>query len=249
MKKESDGNIRPIGAGKVLFVILMAVFAVILFMDKGYVYADWSGNMTLGANLTSGNTQGSALSISGKATQRVQDERYTVKGVFNYAEENGTLTARNSRGSIQYDTFITDKAYVLLNVELQKDKFRNLNLRTILGPGIGYQVSPNLNLEAGLAYHSEDVCIGNDSQWTTARLGMNYVQDITDTVRFNDSLIVNPSLRELGQYTARNEADLIYAFSDKWSGKLSHVLQYDSEPSVNVKKRDATLTAGLMYNF
>ena len=230
---------------KKLFVFLMAA----MFMFAVNAYADWNGDMTIGANLQSGNTQGSAISISGKATQRVDSERYTVKGAFNYAEEGDTLTVRNSLGSIQYDTFVTDKAYVLLNVELQKDKFRNLNLRTIIGPGMGYQVLDNLNVEAGLAYFSEDVVLGEDSQWTTARLGMNTNYDITATVKFNDSFIINPSLRESGQYTARNEADLVYMLSDKWGGKIAHILKYDSGPSAGIEKLDTTLTAGLQYNF
>lgn len=230
---------------KKISVVLMAV----MFVFAVNVQAEWSGDLTVSANLTSGNTQGSAVSISGKATQRVDDERYTVKASFNYAEESDRLTARNSFGSIQYDSFITDKIYGLLNIELQKDKLRNLNLRTIVGPGVGYQITDNLSVEGGLAYFSEDVVIGEDSQWTTARLGMNYSKDITDTVRFSDSLIVNPSLEDFGQYTARNEADFIYMLSDKWSGKIAHVLRYNSEPSVNVKKRDAILTAGLQYSF
>lgn len=233
---------------KKVFVVLLAVL-FIGGIDLGGVHASWTGDMTLGANITSGNTQGSALSISGKATQRVADERYTVKGKFNYAEESDQLTVRNSFGSIQYDSFFTDKLYGLLNVELQKDKLRNLNLRTIIGPGVGYQISDSFNVEAGIAYFSEDVNIGEDNQWTTARLGLNYSKNYTDALRFNDSLVINPSLEEVGQYTLRNEMDYIYTFSDKWSGKVTHILQYDSEPSPGVTKRDATLTAGLQYNF
>ena len=132
---------------------------------------------------------------------------------------------------------------------LEKDKFRNINLTTILGPGIGYQLSDNLSVEAGLAYHNKDVVVGNDEKWTTARLGMNFNKDITDTVRFNDSLKINPSLKDFGLYTLRNEADLIYAFSDKWSGKVTHISQYDKAPSDGVEKLDKVLTAGLQYNF
>ena len=57
----------------------------------------WTGDMTVGVNLQSGNTNSSALSLSGKASKRVDSERYTVKGAFNYSEENDTLTARNGR--------------------------------------------------------------------------------------------------------------------------------------------------------
>lgn len=227
----------------------LVVLLAIMFVFAVNVRADWSGDMTIGANLTSGNTQGSAISISGKATQRVDSERYTVKGAFNYAEESDTLTVRNSIGSIQYDTFFTDKVYGLFNVELQKDKLRNLNLRTIVGPGVGYQVSDNLNFEAGLAYFSEDVVSGEDSQWTTARLGMNTNYDITDTIRFSDSLVINPSLEDFGLYTLGNEASFIIKFSDKWSGNITHIIGYDKSPSVGVEKLDKSLSAGWQYNF
>ena len=230
-------------------MVLLAVICIVSFGMAVNARGEWEGDVTVGANLQSGNTNNASISISGKASKKVGNDRYKGNVRFNYAEENNQPTAMNSYGAIQYDNFITGKLYALLNVELQKDKFRNLNLRTILSPGIGYQITEAVSVEGGLAYFSEDVDVGKDRQWTTARLGANLNQKLFSNIKFNNSLVVNTSLKEISQYKLRNEADLIAMLSEKWSAKLTHVFQYDSEPSASITKKDQTWILGLQYNF
>lgn len=232
---------------KILFLMIM----VLMFVPA--VHAEWSGDISMGANLQSGNTDKASISLGASATQRIDSDRFTGKIAYNYAEENDALTVRNVYGKGQYDRFINESLYAYVSVELQKDNFKNLNLRTIVGPGMGLQVWDSedsaLSVEGGVAYFSEDVRAGVDTQWLTARAGSNYRQRLTDTIKFNNEIIVNPSLEDVGEYTLRNEAVLMSAITESWSMKLSNVLQYDSNPSAGIEKKDLKWSIGAMYNF
>lgn len=93
--------------------------------------------------------------------------------LYNIAEENGVMTSRSAYAALKYDYFIRKKVYSYLAPELLNDKFKDLNLRVAVGPGLGYQIwddkIKSLGLEAGLSYFSEDLRSGPDKQWLTAR--------------------------------------------------------------------------------
>jgi putative salt-induced outer membrane protein YdiY len=235
---------------KKFFVVLMAVAFMFIMKPtgEGVASADWSGDMTVGLKSVSGNSNGSALSLSAKASKTDGDERYTVSGGFDYSKESDVLTARKSRGSLQYDKFITPKVYALLNIELSKDEIRNIDMLTTIGPGFGYQLSDSLRFEGGFAYNDKNVSMGEDEQWTTARLSMYSKDNFTDSLSLSNLLTWNPSLEDFGDYTLRNKLDLAYAFTDKWSGKLTQLINYDKTPSPGVDPLDKTLMLSFQYS-
>lgn len=232
------------------YAVLVFILIAMFFVVSAHA---WEGDITLGGTLQSGNTDKTSISLGAKATQRTGDERYSGQVLYNYAEEDDELSARNIYGTLKYDRFIVEQIYGYLSVELQKDKlFKNLNLRTIIGPGVGFQIwdtkGRSLSVEGGISYFSEDIEIGEDKQWLTARLGSNFRQKVSESIAFFDSLVVNPSVENFGEYILRNEASLNSVLSENWSIKLSNVLQYDSE-AIDVHKTDSSWTLGLQYNF
>ncbi len=231
----------------------LIVLVVVFLMSCGIAFAEWKGDITLGGNLKSGNEKKVNLSLGAKAVQKIGKERYSGSFLYNYAEQDNELTARNIYGSVKYDHFLTEKKYGYISLEMLKDNFKNLNLRAIVGPGLGYQVwEDNLrsfSVEAGLAYFSEDVKIGEDNQWVTARLGSNFSQKLSKVVTISNSLTINPSLKEFKEYKLRSESSLTSTLSENWNVKLSKIWQYDSEPSAGIQNTDMTWILGLQYDF
>jgi putative salt-induced outer membrane protein YdiY len=213
----------------------------------------WKGSVTLGAGLQSGNTDRATVSLGAEATRRTEQDRFGLRFLHNYAEEDDEITARNTYGALKYDYFITKVLYGYLGVELLNDKFKDLNLRTVVGPGFGYQVwddpVKSLLFEAGLAYFSEDLKEGEDEQWITARLASNFSYRILDTVVFTDQLVIYPNLEDIGQYQLRNESALTSILGSGWSLKLANILERDSDPPEGVKKHDLYWITGLQYGF
>ncbi len=213
----------------------------------------WKGSIAAGGSLQSGNTSRTAGSISAEGTRKTDQDRYSMRFQFNYAEEDGEKTARNTYGALKYDYFFTEKLYSYLSIELLSDEFKDLNLRTIVGPGIGYQYWDDsvkfLNFEAGLAYFSEDLDEGVDDQWLSCRFASTFKWNITDSVSFSDYFAIYPNCEDFDKYQIRNEAGLNVALGSDWSLKLTNIIEHDSKPPVTVEKTDVYWVLGLQYSF
>ncbi len=213
----------------------------------------WKGGVTIGANLQSGNTDRASASVGAEATRRTEQHRFSLRFLFNYAEEDGELSARNTYGAFKYDYFFTKKLYGYSGIELLSDEFKDLNLRTVAGPGVGYQIWNNivksLLFESGVSYFSEDLDKGEDDHWVTARLAGNLTLTIFGPITFSDYLIVYPSLEDFGEYQLRNEASLLSPLASGWALKFANILESDSDPPAGVKKSDLNWILGLEYKF
>jgi putative salt-induced outer membrane protein YdiY len=213
----------------------------------------WTGNVAVGAGLQTGNTDRVNAAVGAEASRRTESNRYSIRFLYNYAEEDDELSARNAYGAGKYDYFFTKKLYGYLGVELLNDEFKDLNLRTVTGPGVGYQLWEDavkfLLLEAGVSYFSEDREEAEDEDWLTGRLAGNLRHNIKKAVTFSDYLIVYPSIEDFGEYKLRNEASLTSPLVSGWSLKIANILERDSEPPQDVKEDDWQWILGLQYNF
>jgi putative salt-induced outer membrane protein YdiY len=214
---------------------------------------NWKGKIYLGGTQQTGNTDRLTISFGGEGKLKLDTERFEVKFRTIYTEEDDKITSRNTLGRGQYNHFFNDKWYGLLSLEALKDKFKNLNLRLAIGPGAGYVVwddpIKNLKLEAGLTYFSEDLKSGVDTQFMTGRLSGIFDYQFSETLSFNNKVIIFPSFENVGEFTLRNEAGLSTRLAEAWSLNLSHILDYDNETPVDVKAADSFLILALQYDF
>ena len=213
----------------------------------------WSGNIFFGGNEQSGNTDRASASFGAEATRKSSKDRYELSFLYNYAEEKGALTTRDAHGLIKYDYFFTRKFYGYLAVEMVKDRFRDLNLRTIVGPGIGYQIwddkPKSLAFDGGITYFSEDRITADDKSWVAARLGAKFRYKFLKRLTFTESFEVFPNLESIGDFTLRNQANLISTISGPWALRISNIWDHDSAPAAGVKKDDFKTGANLQYSF
>jgi hypothetical protein len=118
------------------------------------------GTITLGGNHTTGNTNTKAVNAISRATIQAHRQRLDLEGKYNYGEANGAVTARNWLLQLKYDYFLTEKFFINTSNMLEHDRFQNLQLRTTLGGGVGYQFlntgDISLSSTIGLAYVDED---------------------------------------------------------------------------------------------
>jgi putative salt-induced outer membrane protein YdiY len=213
----------------------------------------WHGNFLAGGSLQTGNTERLAYSIGFNANRRFKDDRFEFKFLHNYAEEDDTISARNTYGSMKFDHFYSAKWYGYVVVEMLNDRFKDLNLRTIVGPGVGYQVWDDavkaLRFEGGISYFSEDLREQSDVQYFTARLASSLVYHFTDKLVFTDDLTVFPSLEETGDYTLRNEMAISTSLGGSWKLKLSNIFEQNNNPPPGIEETDLTWLLALGYGF
>jgi putative salt-induced outer membrane protein YdiY len=213
----------------------------------------WSGNFSVGASANRGNTEDLSVSLAGRATRRTEYVRFDIRFRFNYAEEEEKVTTRDFYGSMKYDYFIRERLYTFLVLEFNKDEFKDLNLRTAVGPGLGYQIWDEedraLQVEAGVSYFNEDLDEGEDDDWVTGRFAADGRWKVLDAVELSNYFVAYLNLSDIKDTQIRNEASAVDSFSPSWALELTYILEFDNEPSIEVKKTDHTWVAAIRYAF
>ena len=141
------------------------------------------GNLTGGYSQTTGNSHLRNASLIGELVARSELLRLTMNGRYVYGDNAGTLIARNARGTIKLDFFITKKFFWFTSAYFESDRFQDLSLRTALATGPGYQwvdrgdyegITKDMTLytEAGLAYFNENFNTAPDQASFRARISI-----------------------------------------------------------------------------
>ena len=116
----------------------------------------FNGRINVGLNKASGNTDLENAHVDAEFLARTVSHRVTLGGAYNRASEDNRKTEDNAMGRLKHDYFLTRELYWYLNGMAERDEFKEISLRTTLGPGVGYQFFEgermNLSIEAGPSY-------------------------------------------------------------------------------------------------
>ena len=131
----------------------------------------FNGRINVGFNKASGNTDKENGHVDAELIARTVKHRITLGGAYNRAEDNHRKSANNANGYSKYDYFLNEKLYLYLSGTAEMDKFRDINLRTTVGPGMGYLIFEgelmNLSIEAGPSDVSTDYDQADDQDSTS----------------------------------------------------------------------------------
>lgn len=141
---------------------------------------DWdlTVDLAFGWNKSEGNTDNESThaQISGKA--RRLDDRFRLYGDYNWARDDGKRSAYNWKVMPEYDRFLDERFYWNVNSLAQRDYFKGLKLRTLLGTGPGYQLfdtsSLKLSGQVGVAWVDEDYYDKKDRDYTAGQWGIDF---------------------------------------------------------------------------
>jgi hypothetical protein len=114
--------------------------ATVVHLERPEPPLDWNGGANAGVISTDGNTEVTSLRFDGDLAAQTRRYRAAVNATVNRSEDSGSETARNWTISSAYDRFIRRRLYINSSAILTNDEFRDLDLRTALGLGLGYQL-------------------------------------------------------------------------------------------------------------
>lgn len=212
------------------------------------------GGANAGFIATTGNTDVNNLRLDGDLVAKASDNRYTANAAVTRAEDRGVETARNWTAAFKYDRFLTARVFFNANTILTNDRFRDLDLRTALGAGIGYQIlnTPRVTLtaDAGLGYVNENLESQPDDSYAAAResasLGVFVIPGRVQLFHLHD-----------GYFGVTGDDNLFLKMQNGvrigigagFVTTLRHDLDYDKSPAVGRRKTDRALALTLGYRF
>ena len=221
----------------------------------------YSGSLTGGYSQTTGNSHLKNASLLGDFVARSEQLRLSINGRYVYGDNANTLTARNARGTIKLDFFITKRFYWFASAYFENDRFQDLKMRTALASGPGYQFIERGDLsgilkdmtfytEAGIAYFNEDFRTADDQSSLRARVSMKwnwpFFDDRITLYHFNEFF---PSLQNSSDYFLTMDNGVRFKIWDGFVSGLQVTTRYNSRPAPGTGDTDNLFLWTLGYNF
>lgn len=211
-----------------------------------------TGHVNFALEKERGNTDQDEIDADGDLTWRFLDDRLRMFGEFERDRDNNKKTKDKWKSSNSYDHFFTRRLYAGAFLAFEHDQFADLNLRTIIGPKVGYQwfesKEMNLSTEAGPMYTDEDFDNDPDDDYLALGWGINF-----DRYFFNEFMQFYH--RHTGLWSMDDTSDVVW---NTWTGlrfplvlgfvaSTEMQVEYDSGAAQNKDEVDTTYTLKLGY--
>lgn len=122
------------------------------FSESGERELDhWSGELSAGIIMRSGNSKSSDINYKAGIMRRTARTRLEFDYTHNLSKTEGVESANNTKGSLLFDKFISDRAFIRVpSVDFLKDTFQNIDGRWTVGASYGYDIyrSKRVNWDA-----------------------------------------------------------------------------------------------------
>jgi putative salt-induced outer membrane protein YdiY len=214
----------------------------------------WKGSVSLGATFAEGNTRRKTATATATAVKRWEKERLTFDFLWNYAQESGVTTQRRTFGDAKYDYFLSKKAYLLAQASGEGDLNAQLNLRTTVGVGAGYQFLEDdhwkVSGELGVSYLHEDYKDDTaDGDFPAARAAYKADYKHGDSWSAGQWGEIYPSLENVEDTSARVDTHAKLMLSKSMFAQFQWLFTWDNTPAAGAKRTDDLYLLTLGWSF
>ena len=208
-------------------------------------------------NITSerGNTDSDNYYLNGEFVARTKKNRYKIGGELSQEESDNITTSKNWLVSGNYSHFLNKKWFLFANTLFEHDEFQDLELRSTLGAGAGYQVfeTPLLNLSfsAGLAGVDENYYMAEDKNYSAGQGSVNYDQYFFKKfVQLFHETTGYISLENADNWFIKTRTGLRFPIYKGFTATLQYNYDWNNRPSSDTKKEEDTKLIFLLgYEF
>jgi putative salt-induced outer membrane protein YdiY len=217
----------------------------------------WAGGVNVGFALTRGNSETKNLALAFTADRKTQHDDTTMYANTIYATNDAagavpSVTANTTQGGIRYAHNLTTRLFGYGSADFQTDALQGLNLRSVLGGGLGLHVintdRTSLDLLGGLNYTRESYTTLSRN-FAALTVGEELMHKLGVSTVLNEKLYFFPDLNQTGEYRATFNLGTVTKLS-KWLGWQNAFGDiYVTNPPAGKKQNDILLTTGLNVSF
>ena len=210
----------------------------------------WSGQGEAGGFISTGNTRNRGVAVGLSLTKESRSWKHALRGIVDYQEDNGVASRERYFAGYEGNWKFSSRAYALLALSWERDRFTGFSSRFTQAIGLGYRVvdTPNLTIavDGGPALRQTRFINGITDNSVAARAGLNAKWQINDMLNFTEAATYyydnsNNSLLALSQLTAKLNGRLSARFSFQYNN--------ESNPPPGRLNSDTVTRATLVYSF
>lgn len=217
----------------------------------------WAGTGRIGFAGTSGNARTLTFTTGVNAARITNTDKTSLyfNGIQASALANGknSATAQAVRGGLGYDHNVSPRMFVNIFNDYEYDKFQNLDLRFVLGGGLGYhaiqQERSRLDLLAGADYNRSSFntpLIRNSAEFYW---GDEYSFKVNAATSLVQSFRMFNDLTNTGSYRVNFDAGATTKLTKWLNWNVSVSDRYLNRPAQDRKSNDFLYTTGLGIMF
>jgi hypothetical protein len=225
---------------------------------------NWSGDVTVGVSLQSGNNDQTTISTTAELARRTPNTTLLFNYLLNYSQVNNVQSANNDRLNSSYDIRLNQDWFLRpVQLEYFHDSLANISYRLTGDMSAGYYIFDRTGLEwtvsAGPGYQYTRFSTVQADQSDTAStpaavLTSNFNGDITDRLTFKQSWQSIFTKQEAGQYTHHSVTTLEFEIKKHLNLDVSFIWDYLQNPQTRSDgtvplRSDYYLTVGFGVRF
>jgi len=223
----------------------------------------WAGGANVGFALTAGNSETENLALAFTADRKTRTDDISLYANSVYSKNNApgatpSTTANAIQAGARYARNFTPRLFGYGSADFQTDALQQLNLRSILGGGLGFHAiktdKTTLDFLVGPNYTREDYITITNS-FAALTLGEELSHKFGASTVVTEKFYFFPNLSDTGQYRTAFNLGSVTKIS-KWLGWQNAFGDiYVTNPPVQpagtpaLKKNDIILTTGLNFSF
>jgi putative salt-induced outer membrane protein YdiY len=219
--------------------------------------AKWSGSGDTGLSLARGNAETSTVNAAINATRATQRDKLAIFGASLFSRavrDNQRLTSANlRRGGLRYDRNIRERNFSFLSADLDHNPIVGLNLRSVLGAGLGRRVRTEkhitIELFAGGTYNREEFITGVRRDAAEALLSEASTHKFNGTFSLSQKVAVYPNLTDAGSYRMTVDSSAVTTISRWLAWQVTVSNRYLSNPPPGTRPNDLLVTTGFRMSF
>jgi len=217
----------------------------------------WSGSADAGLSLTKGNAAMTTIGVGAQAARTTTRDKTSVYFASLFAKNSTTgesvTTASSVRGGLRYDFNLSDRVFAFGLSDIEYDKFQQLDLRLVLGGGLGFHAAKTertrLDLFAGGAFNQEYFSSGLNRKSGEVILGEELTYKLSSSTSLAQRAVLYPNLREIGEFRISFDTTAVTTLSKNLGWQVTLSDRYTSNPIPGIKKNDLLLTTGIRVTF
>lgn len=218
----------------------------------------WTGYADLGVSLARGNAHTTTMTTAINASRETKTDKAVV--YFNQIYATGKLTdgskadtAQAVRGGWSYNKNLSPRLFVNLLNDYERDKFQDLDLRFVLGGGLGYILIKNdrtrLDMVGGADYNREKFSTPLLRNSAEALWGNSFSHKISKITALTQAFRMFHNLSEVGEFRINFDLGTVTNLNKWLDWQLTISNRYLSNPVEGARNNDLLFTTGVRVNF
>jgi putative salt-induced outer membrane protein YdiY len=216
-------------------------------------FEGWAGGVNFGLGLARGNSSNTNILTGVALARATTTDKLTVKFSSVYSKDNktDTITASDILGGIRYDHNITKKWFAYVSDDAESNDLQKLDLRNILGGGLGYHAINNkntiLDLLGGVAWTHESYGTGLTNSIFSPSAGEDLTHKFSARTVFHESLFIYPYVTgdQVGDFRLAADAGLATKINRWLAWTTTFSDRYVTNPLPGTDGNDLIFSTGL----